>query len=155
MTFQSFDIGFMRLAIAAAREAAELGNTPFGAVLARADKKLAVAGNEQITGVDCTAHAEIALVRKAMQQLGLSALVGTTVYTSGEPCAMCAGALFWAGVSRVVYGATSNDIALALGGPNLPIRAAQVLAECSPDISVEGPLLREEAVAILHRFGVR
>ncbi|HEY6877875.1 MAG TPA: nucleoside deaminase [Polyangiales bacterium] len=155
MDLRPYDIGFMRLAISAARDAAEFGNTPFGAVLARDDAKLAVAGNEQITGVDCTAHAELALVRKAMLERGLTALVGTTVYASGEPCAMCAGALFWAGVSRVVYGATTDDITRALGGPHLPIRCAQVLAHCSPDISVEGPLLREEAVAVLQRFSVR
>ncbi|MET0287733.1 MAG: nucleoside deaminase [Polyangiales bacterium] len=155
MNLQSFDIGFMRLAIAASREAAEQGNTPFGAVLTQGEQMLLSAGNEQVTTGDCTAHAELALVRKAQQQLGPPALRGATVYASGEPCAMCAGAMFWAGIQRIVYAATKDDIALALGDPNLPIDCASTLAGASPAVSVEGPLLREEASAILRRFGIR
>lgn len=155
MNLQSHDISFMRLAIAASREAAEQGNTPFGAVLARGDQMLLTCGNEQMTTSDCTAHAELALVRKAQQQLGQQALAGTTIYASGEPCAMCAGAMFWAGITRIVYAATKDDIALALGVPNLPIDCASTLTGAQPAVSVEGPLLREEAAAILRRFGIR
>jgi tRNA(adenine34) deaminase len=78
-----------------------------------------------------------------------------TVYASGEPCAMCSGALFWGGVSRVVYAATTADIIGALGGASLPIRTTEVLAGASPSVTVEGPVLRDEAVAVLHLFAGR
>lgn len=68
---------------------------------------------------------------------------------------MCAGAMFWAGVARIVYAATADDIALALGDPTLPAPCAASLAGSNPVVSVEGPLLREEASAILRRFGIR
>ncbi|HEX5661231.1 MAG TPA: nucleoside deaminase [Polyangiales bacterium] len=155
MNLQSFDINFMRMAITASREAAEKGNTPFGALLARDEQMLLVAGNEERTSGDCTAHAETVLVRRAEQQLGRGALAGSTVYASGEPCAMCAGAMFWAGVTRIVYAATKDDIVSALGSPNLPMECASTLAGANPAVSVEGPFLREEAAAILHRFGNR
>lgn len=155
MILQSNDINLMRLAIAASRDAAERGNTPFGAVLAREDQVLLVAGNEERTTSDCTAHAETVLVRNAERQFGRGSLAGTTVYASGEPCAMCAGAMFWAGITRIVYAATKDDIALAMGAPNLPIECAVTLTGAQPSVSVEGPLLREEAAAILHRFSTR
>lgn len=154
MTFSAQDIGFMQQAIEASRAAAEAGNTPFGAVLARGDEQLAVAGNEQFVSVDCTAHAELVLVRKAMRRHGLPALRGTTVYASGEPCAMCAGAMFWAGVTRIVFAATTEDIHEALGDPTLPTRCAVTLAGCTPAVLVEGPLLRAEAAAVLMKYGL-
>jgi tRNA(adenine34) deaminase len=155
MNLQANDIHFMRLAIEASRDAAERGNTPFGAVLARGEQMLLVAGNEECTTSDCTAHAETVLVRNAERQFGCGSLAGATVYASGEPCAMCAGAMFWAGITRIVYAASKDDIALALGVPNLPIECAATLVGAQPAVSVEGPLLREEAAAILHRFSTR
>jgi tRNA(adenine34) deaminase len=143
------DVAFMRLAIQAAREARAVGNMPFGAVLASGTNRLFIAGNEALMSRDCTAHAELVLVRKASALHGPEALHGATVYTSGEPCAMCAGALFWAGIARIVYGATSEDITQALGGPSLPARCADTLASALPQVRVEGPVLRDEAVAAL------
>ena len=79
-----------------------------------------------------------------------AALRGATVFASGEPCAMCSGAMFWAGISRVVFAASVQDIADALGGPSLPLRCAQALHAAQPPVQVEGGLLREEAVAVLN-----
>jgi len=143
------DVAHMRRAICAAREATRAGDMPFGAVLARGDTELFVARNEQHTGADCTAHAEVVLIRRAAAALGATALIGTTVYASGEPCAMCAGAMFWAGIARIVFAATTDDIERALGGSRLPIRCAAVLATARPSVLVEGPLLHEEGVAAL------
>lgn len=144
------DLDAMRQAIAASRAALQAGNMPFGAALARADGTLLqVAQNQQVRSGDCTAHAELVLVREATQRLGADALRGATVYASGEPCAMCCGAMFWAGVARVVYAATTPDIAAALGDPTLPARCAELLAGARPAVQVEGPLLRDEAVAVL------
>ena len=140
----------MRRAIAASREALARGDRPYGAVLVSARGELLhEAGNREISSHDCTAHAETVLVREAQAKLGLDALRDSTVYASGEPCAMCSGAMFWAGVGRVVYAATQQDIAEALGGPLLPAGCAQLLSAAQPPVAVQGGLLRSEAAAAL------
>ena len=143
------DLRAMRLAIDASRRALAAGNMPYGAVLAAPDGQvLLVAGNNQQSARDCTGHAEMVLVREAETTLGLDALRGATVYASGEPCAMCAGALYWAGVARVVYGATQHDI-VAHGGTVLPVGVREVLGGVMPPVQVDGPLLNDEAVVVL------
>ena len=82
-------------------------------------------------------------------RFGREALRGTTVMASGEPCAMCSGALFWAGVRRLVFAASTAEIADCRGGAVLPIGCRQTLAGASPDMIVEGPVLGDEAVAVL------
>lgn len=143
----------LRAAIEASRQARARGDMPFGAVLVNGGRALLTAMNHQNTSRDCTGHAELVLVREAQQALGLAALAGATVYASGEPCAMCAGAMFWAGVARVVYAASTPQINAALGGSALTTRCAEVLAAASPPVRVDGPLLEAEAVAVL-RAGV-
>jgi tRNA(Arg) A34 adenosine deaminase TadA len=143
------DIRHMRAAIAASREAAAQGDMPFGAVLVKDGRALLVARNNQNSTRDCTGHAETTLVREAQRSLGDVALRGSTVYASGEPCAMCAGAMFWAGVSRIVYAASAPTIDAALGGMTLGARCADVLANAAPAVRVEGPLLEEEAAKAL------
>jgi len=140
----------MRAAIAASAQARERGDMPFGAVLSAPDgRALMTAMNNQVTTRDCTGHAELVLVRDAQRALGDAALAGATVYASGEPCAMCSGAMFWAGITRVVYAASTPEIDAALGGASLGARCADVLAKAVPGVKVEGPLLGAEAVAVL------
>ena len=100
---------------------------------------------------DCSAHAEMVLVRRATEQLGADALRGATVYASGEPCAMCAGAMYWAGVGHVVYAAAQPEMAALLGGPLLPARCTELLAAAEPPLPVTGGVLAEEALALLRR----
>jgi len=146
----------MRLAIEASASALEAGNMPFGATLVSpSGEVLLVAENKQITTNDCTAHAELVLVKEAASTLGKDSLVGATVYASGEPCAMCCGAMFWAGISKVVFAASTADIGMSLGGPSLPIESRAVLAGANPAIEVEGPVMADEAVAVLLRFSLR
>jgi tRNA(Arg) A34 adenosine deaminase TadA len=147
------DEGFMRLAIEASRKALDEGNVPFGASLVKDGVLLHVSRNNQITESDLMGHAEVVLVREVVKTKGRDMLKGATVYASGEPCAMCSGSMFWAGVARVVFGASQADIIEALGGAELPIRTASVLAGANPAVNVDGPVLREEAVAVLRRFG--
>ncbi len=150
------ELAAMRLAIAASRDALNAGNQPYGATLVSADGKiLQVAGNAQVTSGDGTAHAEIVAVREASTRLGAAAVRGSTVYASGEPCAMCSGALFWAGVKRVVYGATNPQMAALFGGESLPIRCADVVAGASPAVRVDGPVLGDEALAVLRDAAAR
>jgi len=149
------DTVYLRQAIVASQQALDAGNMPFGASLVKDGKLLWVAQNNQRTTEDCTGHAEVVLIRQARAALGVDATQGATVYASGEPCAMCAGAMFWAGIRRVVYAATTPDIEAALGGPSLPMRCADALAGARPEVRVDGPMLREEAVAVLSRFGAK
>ena len=96
----------MRKAIEAAKEAESLGEIPIGACLV--DKKgeiLAIAGNRTITTSDPTAHAEVLVLREAGAKIGNYRLTETVLYTTIEPCAMCAGALVNARVKRLVFGA--------------------------------------------------
>ena len=99
------DERWMREAIAAARSAQSVGEVPVGACIVISERTLAVAGNRTRTDGDPTAHAEIVALREAARQVGNYRLTGATVYSTIEPCAMCAGALIQARVARLVYGA--------------------------------------------------
>jgi tRNA(adenine34) deaminase len=99
------DVTFMSEALAEAREAAERGEVPIGAVLVLDEKIIARAGNRTITHCDPTAHAEILALRDAALRTGNYRLLGATLYVTIEPCAMCAGAMLQARISRLVYGA--------------------------------------------------
>ena len=99
----------MEKALAEARRAGEAGEVPVGAVVVSSDGRLlAATGNETIGQNDPTAHAEILALRQAAAQIGNYRLTGGTVYTTIEPCAMCAGALVNARVTRLVYGAADE-----------------------------------------------
>ena len=100
------DERWMREALGAAREAAERGEVPVGAcVVGRDGALLAVAGNRTRSDCDPTAHAEVLALREAARKVGNYRLTGAVVYSTIEPCAMCAGALVQARVKRLVYGA--------------------------------------------------
>ncbi len=100
---------WMRKAIEAATDAGELDEVPIGACLIDNEGNLlAVAGNRTITDSDPTAHAEILVLREAARKLGNYRLTGAVVYTTIEPCAMCAGALVNARITRLIYGATDE-----------------------------------------------
>ena len=128
----------MALAIAEARRAAEHGDVPIGAVIARGGELIAAAGNERELRRDPTAHAEMLVIRAAAEQLGGWRLPGTALYVTLEPCAMCAGAIVLARVPEVVYGAPDPKAGAAggvldvLGEPALnhrPRVTSGVLAE--------------------------
>ena len=151
MYYSATETQAMQLAIAASRQARQGGDNPFGATLMSPQGAiLHTSRNTQNTTGDCTAHAELVLVREATAKLGADSLRGATVFASGEPCAMCSGAMFWAGISRVVFAATTQDIGEALGGPSLPARCIDVLGPAQPAVSVEEGLLRADAVAALN-----
>lgn len=99
------DLQYMHLAIAQAQAAALRGEVPVGALVVLDDRILAAAGNRTITDCDATAHAEIVALREASRKIGNHRLTGTSIFVTVEPCAMCAGALVQARVTRLVYGA--------------------------------------------------
>lgn len=100
------DREMMLLAIEAARRAADHGDVPIGAVVARDGRPLVMAGNRREIDRDPTAHAELIAIREAASELGGWRLPGTTLYVTLEPCAMCAGAIVLARIPRVVFGAS-------------------------------------------------
>lgn len=104
----------MARALEMARRAGLAGEVPVGAVLAQGGRLLAEDHNRTVTGSDPTAHAEVLVLRKGARRLGDWRLLGTTLYTTLEPCAMCAGATVLARVPRIVYGA--SDPKAGMGG---------------------------------------
>jgi tRNA(adenine34) deaminase len=99
------DAQWMRQAVAAAHDARERGEVPVGTCIVADGKVLAVAGNRTITNQDPTAHAEIVALREAALKTGNYRLTDAVVYSTIEPCVMCAGALIQGRIKRLVYGA--------------------------------------------------
>ena len=137
----------MRVALEEARRAAEHGDVPIGAVVARDGETIAACGNERELRGDPTAHAEILAMRAAAKVLGGWRIADSVLYVTLEPCAMCAGAVVLARVPRIVYGATdpkagaAGSILDVLRDPRLNHRP-----------EVEGGLLADESTALLEEF---
>jgi tRNA(Arg) A34 adenosine deaminase TadA len=139
------------IGIAAAGRAA--GRHPFGALLAGPDGAVLMEqGSSRDEAGDRTAHAERVLMSRASMAYDADFLAQCTMYTSAEPCAMCAGSAYWAGVGRVVFGISEQDLK-ALIGPHpenltmdLPCRS--VFAAGQRPVEVIGPLLTEECRAV-------
>jgi tRNA(adenine34) deaminase len=143
----STDLRLMRRALLAARSAAEKGEVPVGAVVAREGEILAVAANEREATKDPTAHAELLAIRQAAASLGGWRLTGCTLYSTLEPCPMCAGAAHAARIDRLVY-ATPDPKAGYAGSLH------NVLADgrLNHAIAVEEGLLEAEAAELLRDF---
>jgi tRNA(Arg) A34 adenosine deaminase TadA len=107
------ETAFLRRAIALACESVTAGGGPFGAVVVRDGRVVGEGRNRVVPACDPTAHAEIEALRRAAGELGTHDLTGCVVYASAEPCPMCAGALHWARVERVVYAAGRETAAAA------------------------------------------
>ena len=103
------DAKFMEMAIELSIENIDNGGGPFGAVIVRDGEIIATGANRVVPNSDPTAHAEITAIRNACTKLGTFQLSGCTIYSTCEPCPMCLGALYWAGVSRICYGNTKDD----------------------------------------------
>lgn len=85
------------------------GDTPFGTVIVKDGKIVGEGRNRAATSHDPTAHSEIEAIRDACKRLGTHELEGAVMYTSGEPCPMCTGAIWWAKIARIFYGASRGD----------------------------------------------
>lgn len=146
------DERFLLASIELAAASRTHGNHPFGALLVIAGAAALEAENTVVTGRDATAHAETNLVRLACRAYDRDQLAAATVYTSTEPCAMCAGAIYWSGIGRVVY-ALGEDQLLALTGaneenPTMALPCRQVFAAGQRPVDIAGPLLAEQAAAV-------
>lgn len=153
-------LSHLRAAIAVARRAREKGNHPFGALLVDADGVVLLeAENTVNTEHDCTGHAETNLVRMACRRYERAVLERCTLYTSTEPCAMCAGAIHWSGIGRVVFGLSEAGLyALTSDGEHpdnetmaLPCR--EVFARCVRPVEVIGPFWKMKHAPCTKGFG--
>lgn len=161
MTPRDHDEPLLRRAFAVAQRAREGGDHPFGAVLAdRNGQVLREQGNGYTSeGGDRTAHAERLLASWAAKNLTLAELQQCTLYSSAEPCAMCAGAIYWAGIGRVVFGQTERDLKAQTGAheenPTLDLPCHVVFAAGQRPTEIVGPLLADEAAQLQADFWVR
>jgi len=136
--------GLLRQAIALARQARAAGNHPFGALLALDGSVVVTAQNTVNTDRDPTAHAETNLVAAAIRQLSRDELRRGVLYTSCEPCAMCVGTIYWAGIRALVYGLSSRELA-AMARRDFVIPCAELFARAAEQVTITGPLLPDEA----------
>ncbi len=147
-------IAHLRTAHDVAHHAADHGHQPFGAVLVSPDDRVLMRqGN-----VDTVRHAETELARRAALTYPADFLWACTLVATFEPCAMCAGTIYWANIGRVVYGVEETKLSAVTGAhpknPTMSLPCRTVLASGQKAIEVEGPFpeVEEELLAIHHTF---
>jgi len=137
------DERYMRIALEEARQA----DFPFGAVIVRDNAILARGRNLGRTDRDPTAHGEMVAIRRVVAKHGGRALRGTTLYTTGEPCPMCMGAILWSHVGRLVFAASIAQLATRMN--QIMVTSAELAAKASfAPISITGGVLADEAMAL-------
>jgi tRNA(Arg) A34 adenosine deaminase TadA len=144
---------FLRRSFDVARRAHTHGNHPFAAILVdRQHSVLIESENGYMPSRDGTAHAERLLATQACTTLNPDILRHATLYSSAEPCAMCAGAIYWAGIGRLVYGLSEHRLRAVTGNhpenPTLDLPCREVFASGQRPTEVVGPLLEDEAEAL-------
>jgi tRNA(Arg) A34 adenosine deaminase TadA len=147
------DAHFLRRAFEVARRAVGHGNHPFGAVLVdQAGNVLIESENGFMPDHDGTAHAERLACTEACTTLSAEVRRQATLYSSAEPCAMCAGAIYWAGIGRLVYGLSEHRLRDITGNhpenPTLDLPCRTVFVSGQRSTEVVGPLLEDEAAAL-------
>jgi tRNA(adenine34) deaminase len=143
----SEQLEFMEMALQEARASAAAGEVPIGAVLVRGNEVLARGGNRTIRDCDPTAHAEIVVLREAARRLGNYRLAETGLYVTLEPCAMCAGAIVQARVSKLIYGADDPK-----GGAFRTCFQILTSPKLNHQVEVTPGVLAEEAASLLQAF---
>jgi tRNA(adenine34) deaminase len=151
---------YLRQAIAMSRLARERGNRPFGAVVVSADGQvLAEVWNSNVESGDCTAHAEVNAIRAVSPHHDRSTLAAATLYSSAEPCVMCAGAIFWSNIGRVVFGIDAERLRVFRGERpeqrDAELSCRDVFAASPHRIECIGPALLAEASAAHQGFWQR
>lgn len=153
MTASQTDLKFLRATYALAEDAKSKGIHPFAAILVDEEGKILL---EQVNGYlpdfDMTGHAERVIMTRASKLYRPDFLNKCTLYISAEPCAMCSGAIYWAGVGKIVYGMSEEKLKLITGNhpenPTLALPCRTVFESGQRETVVIGPLLEEEGAAI-------
>jgi tRNA(Arg) A34 adenosine deaminase TadA len=153
LTPAEIDAHFLRRSFDVARRALTHGNHPFGAILVDHNRNVLIESeNGYMPSHDGTAHAERLLATQACTTLSPDILRTATLYSSAEPCAMCAGAIYWAGIGRLVYGLSEHRLRGVTGNhpenPTLDLPCREVLGSGQRSTEVVGPLLEDEAEAL-------
>ena len=139
----SEDVRFMRMALDEARQ----GDFPFGAVIVRDGSVIARGRNLGRTTDDPTAHGEMVAIRRCLADHGSAALRGSTLYTSGEPCAMCIRAIIWCHIGRLVFAATVEQLSTKIG--QIMISCADIAdRQTFAPISITGGVLAAEEMQL-------
>jgi tRNA(Arg) A34 adenosine deaminase TadA len=138
---------FVRQAIALASQARAEGNHPFGALLVLDGEVVLTAMNAVHSERDPTSHAETNLIASAIRRLSPDQIRRATLYTSCEPCAMCVGKLYWAGIRSLVYALSAEELA-AVAGPDFLVPCRELIARATEPVTVSGPMLSDEARAV-------
>ena len=138
------DTYFMKIAI----EESKLGDYPYGAVVVKENQIIAQGHNTGGQDKDSTAHAEVNVIRMAEKKLGKGNLSGCTLYTSSESCPMCTGAEIWAGISRVVYGASIAQL-MEAGQKQINTPAAAIIRTGFAPVELVGGVLEAEAIEVV------
>ena len=148
------DQHFLRRSFDVARRAIANGNHPFGAILVDQNGNVLIEmENGYMPAHDATAHAERLIATQACTTLSPDLLRHATLYSSAEPCAMCAGAIYWSGIGRLVYGLSEHRLRIVTGNhpenPTLDLPCREVFRSGQRPTEVVGPMLEDEA-AVLH-----
>ena len=144
MAYESHEY-YLKRCIEISRESRNNGNTPFGALLVDEEGNIIMEqGNVEITEAICTGHAETQLAKRASHEYSKEFLWKCTLYSTAEPCAMCAGAIYWANIGRVVYGMTERQLLSLTGSdeqnPTFDLPCREVFLHGQKDIKVIGPV---------------
>ena len=151
------DVAHLRRCIELARQARADGNEPFGSLLVGADGAVLSELMNTVGTGDVTGHPELALARWASMNLTVDERAAATLYTSCESCAMCAGAQYWAGIGRLVFALSGDQLADIVppgGGRSLRLSSRDVFERGTAPVTVEGPCdeLAAEARAVFDGF---
>jgi tRNA(adenine34) deaminase len=141
------DVSFMQAALDEAREAAQRGEVPIGAIIVHDGRIIARAGNRTITDCDPAAHAEIVALRAAAREIKNYRLLDATLYVTIEPCSMCAGAMIQARIARLVYGADD-----AKGGAVRSCFSVLDHPQLNHRVEVTSGILADESTSLLKEF---
>lgn len=155
MPVTSTDRSLLQRAVRLAKIARDTGNHPFGALIADSTGTILLeAANTTGSTGDCTGHAETNAARDASLRFPREKLAECTLYTSAEPCAMCAGAIYWAGIGRVVYALAESELLDLTGddpeNPTFSLPCREVFARGQRHIEVEGPVPDIPGAAEVH-----
>jgi tRNA(Arg) A34 adenosine deaminase TadA len=146
------DEAYIRDAIELARQAVANGNTPFGSLLVVDNAVVKRSQNTTVTENDITAHPELKLARWAARELDADERADCTMYTSTEPCEMCATAIYYAGLNRVVYSVSGESLASIQDNPESGISCTDVIQRNGGTTDVDGPVLEHEGIRVHKAF---
>ncbi|MFF8032809.1 MULTISPECIES: nucleoside deaminase [unclassified Streptomyces] len=154
MVVKDEELPYLRRCVELAAQALDSGDEPFGSVLVSGEGTVLAEDHNRVASGDRTRHPEFELARWSAGRMTPAERAAATVYTSGEHCPMCAAAHAWVGLGRIVYVASSEQLAswlAELGVPAPPVRTLPVTA-IAPGVTVDGPVPRlAEEVRELHR----